>query len=98
MNFWEWIYYVVSEVKSFEFFLPYGPMLTKMKKKIVKNQTCTILKKKKKKRKKEWSGDYGEEVPFHQTGINLFDGFWENGFYGRRTNNGRLHDDSSSAV
>ncbi len=30
-------------------------------------------------------------------GINLHDMFWENGFYGR-TDDGRLRDDSSSAV
>ncbi len=36
-------------------------------------------------------------------GSNLLDGFWENGFYGRRTDDGRTddgrpRDDSSSAV
>ncbi len=31
-------------------------------------------------------------------GINLHDGFRENGFYGRRTDDGCPRDDSSSAV
>ncbi len=31
-------------------------------------------------------------------GINIPDGFWENGFYGRRTDDGHPRDDSSSAV
>ncbi len=42
------------------FFLPYGPMLTKTKKKIVKNQKCKILKNK----KIFWR--YSEKVPCHQ--------------------------------
>ncbi len=36
--------------------------------------------------------------PSTEFGINLLDGFWENGFYRRRTDDGSPRDDSSSAV
>ncbi len=55
------------------------------------------------KQKKKWSGDLEKRYLSAEFGINLHDGFWENGFYGRRTDgrttdDGRPRDDSSSAV
>ncbi len=42
MNLWKWICYVLSEEMSFEFFLPYGPMLTKTNnnRKKIKHAKC----------------------------------------------------------
>ncbi len=61
MNFWECISHVIPEEMPFEvFFLPYGPMLTKTKKK--KNHNKSKMQNFEKK-KIVWR--YGEEVPFH---------------------------------
>ncbi len=46
---------------------------------------------------KKWSGDMVERCLSTKFGINMLDGFWENGFYGR-TDDGGPRDDSSSAV
>ncbi len=47
---------------------------------------------------KNLSGDMAKMYLFTKFGINMHDGFWENGIYGRRTDDGRPRDDSSSAV
>ncbi len=52
---------------------------------------------------KKWSGDMEKRYLSTKFGINLHDGFGENGFYGRTddgrtTDDGRPRDDSSSAV
>ncbi len=72
MNFFEWICYVLSEEMFDFFFLWYGPMLT-----IIKNQKCTILQ-----NRKKWSGNMVKRYLSTKFDINLFDGFWENWFYG----------------
>ncbi len=52
---------------SLEFFLPYGPMLTKTKKKIKKCKILKIIKK--------MSGDMAKRYLSTKFGINLLDGF-----------------------
>ena len=49
-------------------------------------------------KQKKWSGDRMKRYLSTKFGINLPDGFGENGFYGRWTDDGRLRDDISSSV
>ena len=58
MNFWEQMCCALSEEMSIEFFLPYVPMLPKMKK-IHKNKKCKNFEKQNKTKKKH-SGDMAE--------------------------------------
>ncbi len=62
-----------------KFFLPCGPMLTKTKKNHKKSKMQNFEKQKKK------FGDMEKRYLSTKFGINLHDGFCENGFYGRRT-------------
>ena len=67
-----------------KFFLPYGSILTKTKKKNRKKSKTQNFEKKK------ISLEIIMVKRYISTkfGINLFDGFWENGFYGRQTDDG----------
>ena len=81
-DFWEWIRCVFSEETSFEFFLPYGPMLTKTKKKNVKNKKIENFWKT---TNMVWR--YGGYVGYMalKFGVNPLDGFRGNDVYGRTT-------------
>ncbi len=78
---------------SLEIFTTIWSYVKENEKKIVNNQKFKILKNKKKK----WSGDMVDRYLSVKFGANPLDGFRENDVYGR-TDDGRPHHDSSSAV
>ena len=61
--------------RRLKFIFPCGIMLTKTK--------TNLKNAKKMKNKQKWSGDMVKRYISTKFGINLLDGFWGNGFYGR---------------
>ena len=88
------VYFQTRCQASFEIFLPYGPMLTKRKKKIIRNQKFKILKIIKKNLEIWWVGICPQNVALILSLVSEkmmsaddghTDGIRENDVYGRRT-------------
>ena len=81
---------------SFEVFSPIRSHANENDKNCKKSKLQNFGKQQQQQQK--WSVDVVKRYIFTEFGIDVFDGFWENGFYRRRTDDGRPCDDSSSAV